>query len=165
MILPGEEVAKHLRDYVKVNPNSVDVAPKKIFKLPDNAEIFFEGKKRGFVINGEFVPLKDALVEITPQGDYWVLEPGRYYVVFPEVEVPLDVVGFAYPRSTLNRLGIIKSQTAVFDPGYKGEWNQTFWVPVKARVHVGEAWVQLVFVRNAGVSGKYDGHWQGEKYT
>ena len=164
MILPGEVVAKHIKEYVKVNPNGVDVAPKKIFRLPDNGEILFHGKKRGFVIEGKYVPLTEALVEVKPVDGFWLLEPGRYYVVFPEIEIPLDVVGFAYPRSSLNRLGIIKSQTAVFDSGYRGEWNQTFWVPVRARIHVSEAWVQVVFVKNAGASGKYEGFWQGEKY-
>ena len=164
MIAPGEVVARYLENYTKVNPTGVDVAPKKIFRLPDDAEVFFHGKKRGFFMEGKFVPLQEALEEVKPEGDFWVLEPGRYYVVFPRVKVPLEYTGFAYPRSTLNRLGIVKSQTAVFDPGYEGEWNQLFLIPVKARIHVEEAWVQLVFVKNEGVSGRYDGHWQGEEY-
>jgi deoxycytidine triphosphate deaminase len=164
MILPGSSVARHLSSYTKINPNGVDVAPKKIYRLPDDAEIYLEGKKRGFLRDGKFIPLTEALQEIKSEGDFWVLEPGRYYVVFPEIEIPLDVVGFAYPRSTFNRLGIIKSQTAVFDPGYKGEWNHTFWIPVKARIHVSEAWVHVVFIRNEGTTGKYEGFWQGEKY-
>lgn len=164
MIVAGEVVARYLKEYVKVNPNGVDVAPKKIFALPDSAEIYIEGKKRGFIVNSEFMPLTDALKEVKPAGEFWVLEPGRYYVVFPRIEIPQDVVGFAYPRSTFNRLGIIKSQTAVFDPGYVGEWNQTFWIPVRARIHVREAWVQVVFVKNESATGKYDGFWQGEEY-
>ncbi len=163
MIASGEFVAKHIEKYAKINPTGVDVAPKKIFSLPD-AEIYFRGKERGFIIEGRFVPLRDALLPVDPQGDFYVLSPGRYYVVFPRIKIPEEYTGFAFPRSTLNRLGIIKSQTAVFDPGYEGEWNQTFWVPVPARIHVDEAWVQIVFVRNEGVSGLYSGHWQGENY-
>jgi len=162
VILPGREGARYLESYVKINPAGVDVAPKKIFKLPD-ATIFIHGKQRGFIINGSFVPLKDALEEVVPRGEFWELEPGRYYAVFPRVRLPEDVVAFAYPRSTLNRLGIIKSQTAVFDPGYEGEWNQTFLFLTPAKIHISEAWVQLIFFKGV-MYGKYNGHWQGEEY-
>ena len=162
VILPGREAAKYLERYVKINPAGVDVAPKKIFKLPD-ATVFIHGDKRGFLVDNKFLPLKEALQEVKPEDDFWSLEPGRYYVVFPRVKIPEDVVAFAYPRSTFNRLGIIKSQTAVFDPGYEGEWNQTFLFPVPARIHTSEAWVHLVFIKGAHY-GKYEGHWQGERY-
>ena len=164
MIAPGEFVAKHLSSYVKVNSTAVDVAPKKVFRLPDDAEIFFHGGKRGFLINGEFKPLIGVLEEVRPVDNFWILEPGRYYVVFPRIEIPENYTGFAFPRSSINRLGIIKSQTAVFDPGYRGEWNQTFWIPVKSHIHTSEAWVQVVFIRNESISGLYNGHWQDEEY-
>lgn len=162
MILPGSEGAQYLEAYVKVSPAGVDVAPKKIFRIPD-ATIFIHGKQRGFIIEDRFVSLQEALEEVKPKDNYWVLEPGRYYVVFPKVKLPEDVVAFAYPRSTFNRLGVIKSQTAVFDPGYEGEWNQTFLFVTPAKIHVSEAWVQIVFFKGKGYE-RYEGYWQGEKY-
>ncbi len=164
MIEKGEVVAQFLESYVKINPTGVDVAPKAVYRIPDNAEVFFHGKKRGFIIDGKFVALQDALQKVEPDGEFYRLTPGRYYVVFPKIRVPLEYTGFAYPRSTLNRLGVIKSQTAVFDPGYEGEWNQTFLFLSPARIHRGEAWVQVVFIRNSGTSGSYSGFWQGESY-
>ncbi len=163
MLAPGEEVAKYLDSWVKINPTGVDVAPKVVFRIPE-ATVYFKGKERGFIIDGRFVSLREALEPVKPVDEFYELDPGRYYVVFPRIRVPLEYTGFAYPRSSFNRLGVIKSQTAVFDPGYEGEWNQTFLFLTPAKIHVDEAWVQVVFVRNEGVSGRYSGHWQGERY-
>ena len=162
MIAPGHVVARYV-EAAKVGPTAVDVVPKAVFRIPDLPAVF-HGDVRGFYVNGRVVPLREALVPVSPVDDFWVLEPGRYYVVFPRVRIPKEYTGFAFPRSTLNRLGILKAPTAVFDPGYEGEWNQTFLVLSPVRIHVSEPWVALVFVRNEGVSGLYSGHWQGEAY-
>ena len=163
MILPGEKVKEVLESVVKVNPNGVDVAPKKIFKLPE-AEVILDGDRRGFLINGKYFPLRDALEEVKPEKEYWVLKPGMYYVVFPKVRIPENCVGFAFPRTSLNRLGVIKLQTGVFDAGYEGEWTQTFYLPNPARINVKEAWVQFILIETQKSSGKYRGYWYGENY-
>ena len=48
----------------------------------------------------------------------------------------------------MNRLGIIKLESAVFDSGYRGEPTQVIFTPISAKVHRSEAFVQLVFFRN-----------------
>ncbi len=161
--LTGKEVARYVSEYVKINPAGVDIAPKKIFRIPENVAAVLDGKTRGFERNGTVS--WDAYEEVSPDGEFWILEPGIYVVAFPKVVVPEDVVGFAFPRSTLNRLGLIKVQTAVFDPGYEGEFTQTWFVPIRAKIRAGEAWVQLVYVRLEEMPGEtYDGYWQGERH-
>ncbi len=165
MILPGEYVAKFLESGIKkINPTGVDVIPKKVFRIPEY-EIIIDGSKRGFLVGENFVEIREGLIEVKPEGEYYRLSPGVYYVVFPRIKIPPEVTGFAFPRSTFNRLGIIKSQTAVFDPGYEGEWNQTFLFLTKAKIHVNEAWVQVVFIKNAEIPKElYQGYWHGERY-
>ena len=167
VVLTGENVKDLVSKIVKVNPAGIDIAPKAIFRIPvekiDYA--FLEGKQRGYYIGGEFKQLTEVLERIEPKDNYWILEPGIYYVVFPKVKIPKDKVAFAYPRSTLNRLGLIKSQTAVFDPGYEGEFNQTWYIPIKFKVNVNEAWLQLVYFElESEVEEGYKGFWQKEEY-
>ena len=71
-----------------------------------------------------------------------------YELRFPEVTIPPTCTGFAFPRSSINRLGIIKLESAVFDSGYRGEPTQVIFTPIDAKVHQSEALVQLVFFRN-----------------
>ena len=159
----GNSVAEYVSNYVKINPAGVDIAPKKIYRIPENAVAVLDGNVRGFEVEGDIT--WDAYEEVQPEGDFWVLEPGIYVVAFPKVVVPEDVVGFAFPRSTLNRLGLVKVQTAVFDPGYEGEFTQTWFLPIRAKIRKGEAWVQLVYARlEEKPDQRYDGYWQGEKH-
>ena len=161
--LTGNEVAHYVSEYVKINPAGVDIAPKKVFRIPEDAVAVLDGKIRGFERDGTVS--WDMYEEVRPEGRYWVLEPGIYVVAFPKVVVPKDIVGFAYPRSTLNRLGLVKVQTAVFDPGYEGEFTQTWFVPIRVKVRVGEAWVQLVYIRLENEPEEtYNGYWQGEQH-
>ena len=167
MIIIGEKAKEFVSEYVKINPAGIDIKPKKIFRIPFNKidEIFLRGKERGYIINGKFVKLTDVLEEIKPKDEFWELEEGYYYVVFPRVTIPPDVMALAFPRSTLNRLGIQKFETAVFDPGYSGEFNQTFYFPKKAKIHINEAWIQLVFFKLEETPKElYNGYWQNEKY-
>jgi len=161
-VLPGKEVAKYVESYVKINPAGVDIAPKKIFYIEEPEYIIIEDERRGF-FKGKFYDIKEYLKEVEPKGDYWELEKGIYYVVFPRVSIPKNCVGFAYPRSTFNRLGLIKVQTAVFDPGYIGEFQQTWYFPFRAKIKKDVAWVQLVLIRLEG-EGEYSGKYQLESY-
>ncbi|AAR39177.1 NEQ329 [Nanoarchaeum equitans Kin4-M] len=165
MIIPGKIAKKFVSEYVKVNPAGIDVKPKKVFKIKDFDYIYLHGNKRGFIINDKFVELRENLEEIKPIDDYWVLDEGLYYVVFPEVVIPPYMVALALPRSSLNRLGIQKYETALFDPGYKGEFTQTFYFPKKAKIHINEAWIQLIFIQMLMPAEElYNGYWNNERY-
>jgi deoxycytidine triphosphate deaminase len=166
-VLNGNEVASCCRSFVKVNPNGIDLAPKKVSRIPRDSVIFLHGERRGYLedeSNKKNVVDRKSVVTPDPEG-YYNLEKGELYELrFPEVRIPLDCTGFAFPRSTINRLGIIKLETAIFDSGYSGEPTQTIFTPLRAIVHKDEALIQLVLIRNEKATQKpYQGFYQDEK--
>ncbi len=165
-IWPGSEVARFVEGAAKIGPNGIDLVPIDVVELPKDAVILIDGKLRGYMIDGKFVEQSEAKKAIAPDGDgFYNLKAGRTYEArFPKVTVPMEVTGFAYPRSTFNRLGMIKVETAVWDSGYSGEGTQVFHAVIPAKIHKNEAWVQLVFVDNKSPQEKgYGGHYQGEE--
>jgi deoxycytidine triphosphate deaminase len=163
-VLCGAEVARSCSSYKKVNPNGVDVAPKEVRRIPAGATIYLHGEHRGY-LDGKNPVSDSAKVVVKPDADgfYSLSRGGLYELRFPKVTIPADVTGFAFPRSTINRLGIVKVETAVFDSGYSGEFTQTIFTPLEARIHKDEALVQLVFIRNeAPAKELYKGRYQDE---
>jgi deoxycytidine triphosphate deaminase len=170
-VLSGADVAKSCSSYVKVNPNGVDLSPKEVKLVPRGFKIYLHGEQRGYVAptwtkgrktRPKVVDVKE-LVTPDAEGFYDFVKGNLYELRFPKVTIPADCTGFAFPRSTVNRLGIIKLESAVFDSGYSGEPTQTIFTPLDARVHKGEALIQLVFIRNeAPAKELYAGRYQNE---
>ena len=156
--LSGEHVAKFLKTppEIKINPNGVDVKVSEVWQIPTDATATIDGKTR--ITSPE-------KIKILPNGDFYELPQGVYDVrIANEIEVPKGIVGFCHPRSTLNRLGIVKSETGIWDSGYKGFGTQTIFVPIKLlRIHKDEFWFQIRMQRSEESQHSYDGHWQGEK--
>jgi deoxycytidine triphosphate deaminase len=147
-VLSGEEVAKSCSSYKKVNPNGVDLAPKEVKLVPRGYKIYLHGEERGYVApsltrgrQSEKPEVKDVKELVSPdeEGFYDYVKGNLYELRFAKVTIPADCTGFAFPRSTVNRLGIIKLESAVFDSGYSGEPTQTIFTPIVARVHKDEA--------------------------
>lgn len=163
-VLSGAEVARSCSSYKKVNPNGVDIAPKEVKRIPAGATIYLRGEERGYLDGKKRVSdSAKAILNPDAEGFYRFSRGGLYELRFPRVTVPADVTGFAFPRSTINRLGIVKVETAVFDSGYSGEFTQTIFTPLEAYVHKDEALVQLVFIRNeAPARDLYKGRYQNE---
>ncbi len=164
-IVRGEEVARSCMSYIKINPSGVDLAPKKVSRIPRDSVIFLHGEQRGYLeaTSRKIVEKKTPLL---PDGEgYYNYEAGELYELrFPEVSIPSDCTGLAFPRSSINRLGIMKLETAVFDSGYSGEPTQTIFTPLRALVHKDEAMIQLVLIRNERPADKpYSGFYQNEK--
>ena len=165
-VVSGSEVARFCKSFVKVNPSGVDLAPKKVSRIPRDSVIFIHGDQRGYLKGGSDKSVVDKKTPLAPDAEgYYNFESGGLYELrFPEVSIPIDCTGFAFPRSTTNRLGIIKLETAVFDSGYTGEPTQTIFTPLNSIVHKDEALVQLVLIRNEKPTGTpYDGFYQNEK--
>jgi deoxycytidine triphosphate deaminase len=171
-VLSGKEVSKSCSSYKKINPNGVDLSPKEVKLVPRGSKIYLHGEERGYIHPSasrgskarkpEVVDVKEA---VTPdeEGFYDFVKGNLYELRFPRVTIPADCTGFAFPRSTVNRLGIIKLESAVFDSGYSGEPTQTIFTPLDARVHKDEALIQLVFIRNeAPAKDLYGGRYQNE---
>jgi deoxycytidine triphosphate deaminase len=169
-VLSGADVAKYCSSYNKVNPNGVDLAPKEVKRIPPRATIYLHGEDRGYLDLATSKPRKAVVDDTKPilkpgsDGFYRFSRGNLYELRFPKVSVPADCTGFAFPRSTINRLGIMKLESAVFDSGYVGEFTQTIFTPLDARVHRDEAIVQLVFIRNEKPATElYKGRYQNEK--
>jgi len=161
----GEDVAKHVGGVRKINPGGVELAPIQVLRLPKRT-IFLHGDRRGYLINRKVVDHEKAKIECRAdeKGYYHLRQMTLYELRFPQVEVPLTATGFCFPRSTLNRLGIIKVETAVLDSGYRGEFVQTLLPFSPVLFHKDEPLVQLVFMQNMRRARKgYDGRYQGER--
>ena len=165
-VVSGSEVALYCKSFVKINPNGVDLAPLQVSKLPMGLTIFLQGNKRGYLgAESQLVTEKEQILP-DESGFYFFERGGMYELRFPEVYIPPTCTGFAFPRSSINRLGIIKLESAIFDSGYQGEPTQVIFTPINAKVHEKEAVVQLVFIRNEkSAESTYQGYYQNEKGT
>jgi deoxycytidine triphosphate deaminase len=168
-VLSGKEVSRSCSAFKKINPNGVDLSPKEVKRIPRGYKIYLHGDERGYVAPSESrarkPKVRDVKKLVTPdkKGFYDFVNGNLYELRFPKVTIPADCTGFAFPRSTVNRLGIIKLESAVFDSGYSGEPTQTIFTPLDARVHKDEAMIQLVFIRNeASADELYHGRYQNE---
>ena len=156
----GEEVAKFIEQppEIKINPNGVDLKISEIWKLPEEGVV---------TINGKIREIKPEKIKIEPADDgFYYLPKGTYEIrIANKVTIPKNAVGLLLPRSTFNRLGVIKSESAIWDSGYSGYGTQTVRVTVnELRVHKDEFWFQMIFLDTKGeVNQLYEGHWQGEK--
>jgi deoxycytidine triphosphate deaminase len=168
-VLSGKEVSKSCSSFKKINPNGVDLSPKEVKMIPHGYKIYLHGEERGYIAPSESrwrrPKVSDVKELVVPdkEGFYDFVKGNLYELRFPKVTIPADCTGFAFPRSTVNRLGIIKLESAVFDSGYSGEPTQTIFTPLGAKVHKHEALIQLVFIRNeAPAEELYRGRYQDE---
>ncbi|BBL45563.1 deoxycytidine triphosphate deaminase [Nanobdella aerobiophila] len=191
VVLNGESIKDYIKDYVKINQAGIDVKPTKIYRIPikkikyalidDNNRSFFfdldigsyedlftiniDEKRRNELLKNSIKKIPEAFTEIKPKKDYWEINKGYYYAVFPEIKIPNDCVALALPRSTFNRFGILKYESALFDPGYIGEFSQTYFFPIKAKISIKDAWIQVIFIKlDKETKEGYRGYWYNEKY-
>ncbi len=99
-------------------------------------------------------------------SDGWLhLPPGPYLVTLNEiVNVPMDMMALASPRSTLGRSGI-SAHTSVWDPGYRGRSQVLLTVHNRDGFDVQRdaRLIQLVWFRLVNPTGEgYRGRYQGE---
>ena len=156
----GKDIEKHVSKHapVKVNPNGLDLRISEVWYINPDSEATVCGAER------KITPDKTKLL---PEADgFYHLLRGVYEVrLANEIEIPNNATALFLPRSTLNRLGMIKSETAVGDSGYKGFCTQTFYVSIKKfKIHKDEAWVQVIFIDNKDIADVlYSGYYQDEK--
>lgn len=161
-VFTGKMVAEHIEQppEIKINPNGVDLRISEVWKLPE------EGIA---TIHGSIRRIEPDKFKIEPDSDgFYILPQGTYELrVANKVNIPEHAVGLLFPRSTLNRLGIIKSESAVWDSGYSGYGTQTVRVTIQEmRIHKDECWFQMMFFdMKEKVDHTYSGHWQNEKPT
>lgn len=99
--------------------------------------------------------------------DGWVsLEAGSYVVTFSEiVNIPLDLMALALPRSSLLRSGV-SLPTAVWDPGYRGRSQALLTVhnPAGYKIQQYSRLMQMIFFRLSNPTAEgYSGRYQDER--
>lgn len=139
----------------QVQPNGFDLTLESVWRI--------EGTGAIGVTNAERVIPPRA--PLTASEDGWFhLEPGAYVIHFREiVAMPLDVMAFGRPRSSILRCGA-SIHTGVWDAGYRGRSEALLLVHAASgiRLAVGARVVQVVFVRLEAPTHAYAGTYQGE---
>ena len=99
-------------------------------------------------------------------GGWLDLPPGSYLVTFNEVvNIPLDLVALAHPRSSLLRSGV-SLPTSIWDPGYSGRSQALLTVhnPTGYQLQRNARLMQMLFLRLCRpVDQGYQGRYQGER--
>jgi dUTP pyrophosphatase len=132
----------------------IDLRVWKIFKIEGEGVIDFSNEKRKLpnyveVFNSE----KDECIK---------LESGVYIVkVADYIKIPENVAGFAYPRSSLLRMGATL-YSAVHDPGYEGRPEYLMQVFNPITIYRYARIAQIVFVECKDVRGVYEGIYKGK---
>lgn len=156
----GEEVAKHIEQppEFKIQPNGVDLKISEVWKIPEGGIA---------KIHGSIRTITPEKMLIKPDNDgFYYLPEGTYEIrIANKITVPEHAVGLLFPRTTFNRLGVIKSESGIWDSGYSGFGTQTVRVTVKElQVHKDEYWFQFMLMDTKEKARQlYKGHWQGEK--
>jgi dUTP pyrophosphatase len=139
----------------QIQPNGVDVTLESIWRMAGEGAIGHTNAERT-------IP---ARIPLEPSGGGWyMLPPGTYVIRFQEVvALPLNVMAFGRPRSSLLRCGAA-IHTAVWDAGYHGRSEALLVVYAEAgiRLAVGARVLQLVFVRLEAPTHAYAGAYQRE---
>ena len=159
LINPDESKPSLIEDMIdpkiQIQPNGVDLTLKKVEQFIGPGKTDFDNTNR------ELSKTK----ELEFDNDEWLfLESGAYKVTFNEiVNIPLDFIAIAAPRSTLLRCGVT-IETAIWDAGYSGRGQSLlvvlnkngYFIRKNARV------IQLVFIRltnkntiDEGYKGRY----------
>jgi dUTP pyrophosphatase len=102
----------------QIQPNGFDVTVAEIHRFKGSGKLDFSNSEREIPDTERIEPkLKNDLKD---EYGWWSLELGTYKVVMNEkVNIPENVVGIAFPRSSLLRMGA-STENAFWDAGYSG---------------------------------------------
>jgi len=127
MILNREELQEAVeeglvQEYIdletQLTPNGFDFTAAEIHRYKDSGRLDFSNSEREIPDTEKVEPVKQNEED---EYGWWQLEPGVYKIVTNEiVDIPNDVVGFAFPRSSLLRMGCT-IENGVWDSGFKGK--------------------------------------------
>jgi deoxycytidine triphosphate deaminase len=100
--------------------------------------------------------------------EFFVFKPGEYYLVktIEKVNLPVDLSGIIFPRTTLFRSGLALFN-GIVQPGYSGEL--TFGISnlgqSEIKVSFGARIVHITFHEVLGQGNQYRGQWQGGRVS
>ncbi|MCC7369791.1 MAG: deoxyuridine 5'-triphosphate nucleotidohydrolase [Chloroflexi bacterium] len=139
----------------QIQPNGVDLTLESVWRIESGGAL-------GPTNADRHVPER---LPVEPDADGWYqLQPGAYIIRLGEtVALPLDLMAFGRPRSSLLRCGAAL-HTAVWDAGYQGRSESLMMVYNRSGIRLarGARVLQLVFVRLESQTHAYAGVYQGE---
>lgn len=152
-------ISEYIDLETQLTPQGFDLTVQKIEKYKTKGQLDFSNNERSISETEKLEPQKDD-----SEDDYgwWELEEGAYKVTMNEkVDIPNNLIGKAYPRSSLLRMGCT-IENAVWDSGYTGTGsfmltvNNPKGVKIKENARVN----QIVFQRlenttEEGYKGRY----------
>lgn len=151
------EDAPHLE--TQLQPNGVDLTAAEIHAFRGPGKLDFSNDEREIPGTHALEPEKQ---DASDEYGWWALEHGTYKIVCNEtLNIPADLVGIGFPRSSLLRMGAM-IQNAFWDGGYSGQGAFLLKVENPAGIHIKEnARVnQLSFIRMNETGEGYDGIYQ-----
>jgi len=111
-----------IEDYIdldeQLTPNGFDFTAAEIHRFKDSGKLDFSNSEREIPGTEKVEPVKKNAED---EYGWWKLEPGVYKIKTNEiVDLPEDVIAFAYPRSSLLRMGCT-IENGVWDAGFRGQ--------------------------------------------
>ncbi|MCX6784452.1 MAG: hypothetical protein NTV81_00760 [Candidatus Komeilibacteria bacterium] len=100
--------------------------------------------------------------------NYFIFEPGKYYLVktMEKVNLPVTLFGMLFPRTTIFRSGLLLLNGNI-QPGYSGELTLGLANLGSSRIKIsfGARVVHIVFYEVLGEGNQYRGQWQGGRVS
>lgn len=139
-----------------------DLRMAEVFELDHEGDGYFLGVEERNTPNANSIAKNDE--SKTEKDNSFIFEPGKYYLIktMEKVNLPIDLSGIIFPRTTLFRSGLALFN-GVVQPGYSGELS--FGIcnlgRSKIRVSFGARVVHITFHEVSGKGNQYRGQWQG----
>jgi len=143
----------------QLTPNGFDLTAAGIYEFSGLGAVDFSNKERILPECRELFPQKE---NSSDKFGWWILNQGVYKVLSNEtVKLPLDLIGVAYPRSSLLRMGAF-TQTGVWDAGFEGKSEFVLVVqnPRGMKLKQNARVAQLLFTRITETENGYNGIYQ-----
>jgi len=110
-----------IQDYIhldtQLTPQGFDLTVQEIHRFKGGGKLDFSNDEREIP---DSEPIETVKKKESDEYGWWQLEPGAYKVVMNEkVNIPKNLVGVAFPRSSLLRMGAT-TENAFWDAGYSG---------------------------------------------
>lgn len=142
----------------QLTPQGFDLTVDEIHEIEGSGKLDFSNDEREIPDSRPIEPEKKD-----EEDDYgwWELEQGTYKVVMNEkVDIPNDITGFAFPRSSLLRMGVT-IENAVWDSGFTGTGSFKIsvdnpdGVEIKENARVNQIVFEKIKETEEGYQGRY----------
>ena len=151
-------VQNYIHLETQLTPQGFDLTVDEIHEIEGKGKIDFSNGEREIPDSRPLKPEKE-----NPDDDYgwWHLEKGTYKIVMNEkVDIPNNLTGFAFPRSSLLRMGVT-IENAVWDAGFTGTGSFKLsvdnpdGVSIKENARVNQIVFERISEADEGYSGRY----------